>query len=215
MTEAAETSPVFSPDGKWIAYAASDAPPTWGFTSRVHVVPVDGGPSRALAESYDRQPNIIGWSADGSKVFISETHRSVNRLSALPVDGGKPVDLSPADRMVDGPTLNRTGSHIGFSSQAADTPPEAFVSGVEPFGLSQISHVQDLPDTPVGKTEVVQWKSADGKDVEGLLTYPVGYETGTRVPLLVVVHGGPTGVFMQRFIASNTVYKSRGSSSML
>jgi dipeptidyl aminopeptidase/acylaminoacyl peptidase len=205
-TPAAESGPVFSPDGSWIAYVASDVPPTWGFTARIHVVPTEGGPSRALAESYDQQPNIVGWSADGSRVFITETQRTVDRLSALPVDGGKPVDVSPAGRMVSGASLNRTGSHIGFVSQTVDTPPEAFVSRVEPFELTPVSRVQDLPDIPIGKTEAVQWKSTDGKTIEGLLTYPVGYETGTRVPLLVVVHGGPTGVFVERFIASRGAY---------
>jgi dipeptidyl aminopeptidase/acylaminoacyl peptidase len=205
-TEAAEASPVFSPDGKWIAYTASDAPPTWGFTSRVHVVPAVGGPSRALAESYDRQPSIVGWSADGSKVFITETHRTVDRLSALPVDGGKPVDVSSVDPMVVGPALNRAGTHFGFSSQTAESPPEAFVSRVAPFELTQVSHVQNLPDVPIGKTETLQWKSTDGTQIEGLLPYPVGYETGPRVPLLVIVHGGPTGVFVQSFIASRGAY---------
>jgi dipeptidyl aminopeptidase/acylaminoacyl peptidase len=205
-TEAAEVGPVFSPDGKWIAYTASDAPPTWGFTSRVHVIPAEGGSSRALAESYDRQPSIVGWSADGSKVFITETHRTVDRLSALPVDGGKPVDVSPVDRMVGGPALNPTGTHIGFSSQTADSPPEAFVSRVAPFELTQVSHVQDLPDVPIGKTDTIRWKSKDGTEIEGLLTYPAGYETGTRVPLLVIVHGGPTGVFVQSFIARRGAY---------
>jgi dipeptidyl aminopeptidase/acylaminoacyl peptidase len=159
-----------------------------------------------LAESYDRQPSIVGWSADGSKVFITETHRTIDRLSALPVDGGEPIELSPADRMVDGPALNQTGTHMGFSSQAADTPPEAFVSRVAPYELTQVSHVQNLPDVPIGKTETLTWKSTDGTEIEGLLTYPVDYETGTRVPLLVIVHGGPTGVFVQSFIASRGAY---------
>lgn len=58
----------------------------------------------------------------------------------------------------------------------------------------------------MGKTEVVKWKSSDGLDVEGLLTYPVGYKSGTRVPLLLVVHGGPAGVFTQNFLAGRGAY---------
>ncbi len=205
-TEAAEGQPFFSPDGKWIAYAASDVPATWGFTARVHVVPSEGGVPEALAESYDRQPGIVGWSKDGSRILITETHRTTSRLSALPLDGGAPIDLTPVGRMVDGPILNRTGTHIGFVSQAPNSPPEAFVSAVESFAPKQVSHVQDLPDLPVGKTDVIQWKSSDGKSVEGLLTVPVGYSGGTRVPLLVIVHGGPTGVFVQNFIGSRGAY---------
>jgi dipeptidyl aminopeptidase/acylaminoacyl peptidase len=205
-TEAAEGQPFFSPDGKWIAYAASDVPATWGFTARVHVVSAEGGVPEALAESYDRQPGIVGWSKDGSRILITETQKTVNRLSALPLDGGAPIDLTPADRMVGGVSLNRTATHIGFTSQTPDEPPEAFVSAVASFVPKQVSQVQDLPDVPLGKTDVIQWKSPDGKSVEGLLTLPVGYSNGTRVPLLVIVHGGPTGVFTQSFIGSRGAY---------
>jgi dipeptidyl aminopeptidase/acylaminoacyl peptidase len=64
----------------------------------------------------------------------------------------------------------------------------------------------DLKIPPVGKTEVVTWKSKDGQQIEGLLTYPVGYQTGQRVPLLLNVHGGPAGVFVQSFVGGRGVY---------
>jgi dipeptidyl aminopeptidase/acylaminoacyl peptidase len=67
---------------------------------------------------------------------------------------------------------------------------------------------------PLGKSEVLSWKSSDGLDVEGLLTYPVGYQTGKRVPLLLVIHGGPAGVFTQSFLAgSRSVYPLAAFSS--
>jgi dipeptidyl aminopeptidase/acylaminoacyl peptidase len=205
-TTAAEGQPVYSPDGHRIAFRASDDPPTWGFIWRVHVIDAEGGTPKPLAESYDRQPGIVGWSPDGRRILISETHRTVNRLSALPVDGGSPVDISPTDVMVGGPRLNAAGSHIGFMSEAPDRAPEAFTTDLGRFRPTQVSTVQDLPAIPIGRTEVVSWTSTDGLEIEGLLTYPVNYAAGTRVPLLVVVHGGPTGVFMQRFIANRGAY---------
>ena len=205
-TSAAEGQPVFSRDGRWIAFTESDDPPTWAFTSRVHVLDVNGGEPRPLAHSYDEQPGIVGWSEDGGRVLISETQRTINRVSALPLDGGVPVDISPADLMVNAPRLNATGTHLGFSSDTPDTSPEAFVSTVQRFRPTKVSAVQDVPDVPVGETQVVNWSSTDGMAVEGLLTLPTGYEDGTRVPLLVIAHGGPTGVFVQGFIANRGAY---------
>ncbi|MBI3982945.1 MAG: S9 family peptidase [Gemmatimonadetes bacterium] len=203
---AAKSDPAFSPDGKWIAFNASDNPPTWGFTARVHVVAATGGEPRPLAESFDRQPNIIGWSGDGKLVYVTETFRTVDRLSALPVDGKPALDVSTPDVMVSGVALNATRTHVGFVTQAADRPPEAAISSVKSFKPSQVSRVQELPSAPVGRTEVVTWQAPDGKAIEGLLTYPVGYQMGARVPLLVIVHGGPTGVFTQGFIARSGAY---------
>ncbi|HSA56094.1 MAG TPA: S9 family peptidase [Gemmatimonadaceae bacterium] len=206
-TRRAETTPRYAPDGASIAFTASDDPPTWGFTSRVYVVPAAGGEPRALAESYDGQPDLLGWSGDGARVLIAETRRSVGRVSALPGDGGAPVDVSAADAMVTGARLNATRTHLGFVSQDVDRPPEAWIAALGArFEPKQVSRVQTLPEAPLGRTEVVRWRSTDGTEIEGLLTTPVGWRQGTRVPLLVVVHGGPTGVFTRTFIGVASQY---------
>jgi dipeptidyl aminopeptidase/acylaminoacyl peptidase len=205
-TGASETQPTFSPDGRWMAYSSSDDPPSWGFTSRVHVIEVDGGTATPLAKSYDEQPDIVGWLPDGSSVVISETHRTVVRLSALPVDARTRVDITPPTTMVGGAELNAARTHFGFVSQTPESPPEAFVSPLDRFTPVKVSEVQDLPEAPLGRTEIVQWSSTDGREIEGLLTYPVDYMDGSRVPLLVIVHGGPTGVFVQNFIATRGAY---------
>ena len=78
-TPAAERDPRFSPDGRWLAYVASDMPATWAGAGRVQVVSAGGGTPRSLAASYDEKPSILGWSVDGQRVLISETHRTVSR----------------------------------------------------------------------------------------------------------------------------------------
>jgi dipeptidyl aminopeptidase/acylaminoacyl peptidase len=49
---------------------------------------------------------------------------------------------------------------------------------------------------------VIRWKGKDGVDVEGLLTYPVNYQAGKKVPLILVIHGGPAGNFNESFIGT-------------
>jgi dipeptidyl aminopeptidase/acylaminoacyl peptidase len=248
-TGAAESQPVYSPDGQWIALTISDDPPTWGTTARVYLVPPAGGTPKPLAESFDRQPGIVGWTPDSKRVLIEETQHTINRLSALPVDGGPQVDLSLPAVMVTGADINRiprapeperaagapgaagagrppaergargrreafvesgpvqrVNTMIGFVSESPDHAPEVYLTPAGSFKPAQVSHVQDLPGIPIGRTEVVTWQAPDGKAIEGLLTYPVGYQPGQRVPLLVIVHGGPTGVFVQSFIASRGAY---------
>jgi dipeptidyl aminopeptidase/acylaminoacyl peptidase len=205
-TPAAESQPFFSPDGRSIAYTASDAPPTWGTAARVLVVPAAGGAGKVLAETADRQPQLVGFTADGSRLFFAETRGTVNRLGLLPVDGGPPADLGAADLMVGGAHLNAGRTHVGFVSQSPDRPVEAFVAEAEKLVPVPVSHVQELPPADLGKTDLVSWKSADGKTIEGLLTYPAGFAGGARVPLLVIVHGGPTGVFVRAFTGAPTPY---------
>ena len=212
---AAESQPSYSPDGRWIALAVTDAPPTWSGRSRVHVVAAEGGTPRALAPTADEEPEIVGWLADSRRILVAETRGTARRLSTLGVDGSAPVDLTPADTLVEGASLNAARTRLGFTSQAPDAPSEAFVSEVEPFAPRRLARVQEVAGVPAGRTEVVSWKAPDGKTIEGLLTYPTGYAPGSRVPLLVVIHGGPTGVFVRSFIGNPSpypvaVFSSRG-----
>jgi dipeptidyl aminopeptidase/acylaminoacyl peptidase len=130
----------------------------------------------------------------------------VSRISTLPVEGGNAKVLSPADLNPGQAMLNRSATAVGFASSWSDKAPEAYVAKLQPFAATKVSRVQNVSDAPLGSTEVVRWKAPDGLEVEGLLTYPVGYEKGRRVPLLVIVHGGPTGVFTQSFVGMPNPY---------
>jgi dipeptidyl aminopeptidase/acylaminoacyl peptidase len=108
--------------------------------------------------------------------------------------------------MVGGPGVNSAGTHLGFVSEAPDRPPEAWVTELSSFEPVQVSRVQSGTRTPVGQTDVIRWNAPDGEEVEGLLTYPEGYSPDRPVPLLVIVHGGPTGVFTQSYLGTAYQY---------
>lgn len=202
-TAADESEPTYSRDGESIAYLTSDDPPTWAFTGWVRIVPASGGASRSLSKTFDEQPGILGWSADGRALIVSETEGTIGRIYSLPADGGAATAVGKTDVNVTSATLNEPGTAVGFVHQWSDRSPEPYVSRLDAFAAKQVATVQTLPpptDAPIGRTEVLRWKATDGLDIEGLLTYPVGYEKGSRVPLLVIVHGGPTGVYTRSFV---------------
>jgi dipeptidyl aminopeptidase/acylaminoacyl peptidase len=204
---AAESQPHYSPDGRTIAFVASDSPATWAGESSVHVVPATGGEPRKLAATFDSKPAIVGWSADGKRIYFQETRGTVSRLSALPVDGGAAADLGSGERHDQFTRLNAPRTMVGYVSQNSDHAPEAFVTTLDSFTATQVSRVNaDAPSHPIGRTEVIRWKSTEGLEIEGLLTYPVGYEKGRRYPLILNIHGGPAGVFVQSYLAARGIY---------
>jgi len=78
------------------------------------------------------------------------------------------------------------------------------ISAVDNFSPVKITNLHaDHASKPLPKTEVIKWKGADGKEIEGLLTYPLNYKSGTKVPFILNVHGGPAGVFQQSCVAGN------------
>ncbi len=208
---AAEREPKYSPDGSRIAFLGSENPPTWPGADTIHVVSASGGTPRALAATANEGGSIVGWSADGTRVLVSDTNRTVPTLYAVPVAGGPAggpaTALSASALHVAAPLMNTRRTHVGFVSQDFDRAPEAFVASLAPaFMHTQVSRVQPAIAAPLGRSDVLSWKSPDGQTVEGILTYPVGYTRGARVPLLLVIHGGPAGVFVNSFIGAASPY---------
>ena len=203
-TTAAESAANYSPDGKQIAFSISDDPPRWAGYRRIAVIPAGGGTPKLLAETFDNQPAIVDWSADGKSIYFSETRGTVTRVYSIDVNTNAIVEINKGNEVIGNLSLNSSRTMLAFTMQQNNKAPEAYVSAVGSFAPVQVSRANaDLPNLPIGRTEVVKWKSADGMDIEGLLSYPVNYQAGTRVPLLLVIHGGPTGVFTQAFLVSN------------
>ncbi|MCA1577320.1 MAG: S9 family peptidase [Acidobacteria bacterium] len=203
----AEDSPFYSPDGKSIAVVVSDNPPRWAQSGTIQIFPATGGQPKSLMASYDGQPGIAGWSADSKRIYFTEAKGTGTQLYALDVAANRIEEIKTTPAVLGGMNLNRGGTTFGFTRQTSDTPADAYIASVNEFTPVQITRVNagsNIP--PVGRTEVIRWKSKDGKEIEGLLTYPVGYQAGQRVPLILNIHGGPAGVFVQTFLGGRGSY---------
>lgn len=206
-TGAVEREPVYSPDGKWIALTISSNPPRWAFNETIAVVPASGGTPKSLALSYDEQPGLLDWAADGKRIYFTETRGTMSALYAINVETNAISEIEKGKGLYGGLNLNHSRTMFGMGKQSNDAAVEAYVTRADNFAPVKVSNANaDLPKLPLGKMDVVRWKSSDGMDVEGILNYPVNYQAGTRVPLLLVIHGGPTGVFTQNFAAGPGLY---------
>ena len=204
---AAELSPKFSPNGQSIAFIQSDAPPTWAQSGRIHIVSLSGTEVRPLAATPDERPTIFGFSPDRTSLLCGEVDHTRSRLYWLPLDGSPPRLFSTWDGSATGSiSLTRDGRYIGFCWEFSDRPVEGYLTATSEFNPVQVTSLQGSTSPPVPRTEVIRWRSFDGLEIEGLLTYPLNYQAGQRYPLLLVIHGGPAGVFTQSFVGNPSVY---------
>src|SRR5258706_3481850 len=83
---------------------------------------------------------------------------------------------------------------------------------MEGNALRQLTHQNDalLAELQIAQTDEVNFKSKDGTEVHGLLTYPLGYVKGTRAPLLLRIHGGPSGQDQHSFSGERQVFAANG-----
>lgn len=205
-------SPVFSPDGRHVAFTSQGGQPEPVGLSDVYVVEATAGSTpRRLAETPDRGASLLGWGADGGVVLAVEGRGMTSQILALALDGASVRDLSAFVGEVGAASLSRDGEHLAFSYETVDEPSEVYGAAVGDFMPRRLSSIhEDLPRPPMGSTERLTWTSKDEKfEIEGLLTLPVGYEEGQKAPLILQVHGGPGGRFGRYFTGGTGIYPTQ------
>jgi dipeptidyl aminopeptidase/acylaminoacyl peptidase len=200
-----------SPDGRVIACVQGEQPARWATAGRVTLFPLDGGAPQQLAELPDTQPTVLGWSPDARVIYAWECSGTGAQLFALPVNGEAARAIG-TERMFTGGALG-VGGQIALIAEDFDTPnhvvlldlaPDATPSGQSETlsVLAASATFAALRDAPLPRAKVIRWRSPDGLEIEGILTYPLGYQEGERYPLVVSVHGGPTGVFQRSYLGA-------------
>lgn len=204
-TVAGETNPQFSPDGGQLVYYCTADPVDWSGPRHAKIYSLADGKSWRLKATPNEDGGIIGWTPDGKNILWNEANRTLNSIYLLSADGKSITEWNKgAKDMIGGASLNATGTHLGFTLQNPSQLPEGYISALNNFSPVKITSINaEHANKPLPKTEVVKWKGADGKEIEGLLTYPVGYQPGQKVPFILNVHGGPAGVFQQNCVAGN------------
>ena len=213
---ASRSRPEWSPDGKWIAFLEGDER-KYGAYSMEHLllVPADGSapPARvAASEALDRGVSQPRWSDDGKNIFAIVTDDMSAYGARIPVRGGSAVRIT--DKPIVLGARHSAGQCAVAISGDDNRPGEVYsakvVGGILKF--TQLTHQNDalMNELQLGETAEVSFKSKDGTEVHGLLTYPVGYSKGTKVPFLLRIHGGPNGQDQQSFSTERQVFAANG-----
>jgi dipeptidyl aminopeptidase/acylaminoacyl peptidase len=215
--------PLVSPDGRWVACHSSDRPGKWALSGRVVLYPVapaggSGAPGevRTLAETPDGKCDPVCWAPAGDEVYVLQQSGVSPQLWALPASGA-PARPVTSGTLVLGSAAGPGGGADGAVGTVAcvgqDLHKPNAVYHVEPgTDATRLAAAPRLPeDWPVGappEAEVVRWTSGDGRQIEGILVYPLGQRLrhrlgqrpGTPWPLVVEAHGGPPSAFSRGYV---------------
>lgn len=217
-----DNNPVYSPNGKLIAFESNGGKAEAVGLTDIWTVSRFGGISKKLQETPNRDANLIGWSTDGKNIFVSESIGTSSHLLSLSLKENLVTIISMGNKVFSETNtktlVNSVGTRSSFSIsskagatsfvyESNETPPQVFYSNISPFNQKQVSNLNVNVEIPkVAKTELIKWKSSDGLEIEGLLTYPLNYVKGEKYPVILNVHGGPAGVFQQNFSGRPSIY---------
>lgn len=208
--------PEFSPDGKWIAFLESDDKKYGAYgMDHLAIVATDGAtpPQRiAASEALDRGISQPRWGDDGKNIFAIVADDMSAYGERIPVGAGSAVPITDKP-IVLGPRHSAGSCAVAISGD--DTHPnEVYTAAVVGGKLKfkPLTHQNDalLAELQVGTTEEVRATSKDGTEVHGLLTKPANYAAGTRIPLLLRIHGGPNSQDQHAFAFERQWFAANG-----
>ena len=200
-----DTQPVFSPDGKTLAYIAMARP---GFEAdRFRIVlrswSGDGGggklgPARALTEDWDRSPSGIVFAPDGRTIYSTAGNLGNTGLFSIDVASGKVREIL-SDGHVRSPSV--TATHVIYGRDHLRSPVDLYalpLAGGEPRRLTEVNG-EALEKIRFGEPEQFTFPGWNDEQVHGWLVKPVDFDPAKKYPLAFLIHGGPQGSFSNDF----------------
>lgn len=196
-TPGPDGNPHWSPDGKQIAFNTANAAQYFYYTDqRIAMVPADGGAPQVLTAGFDEDADLLRWSPDG--IYFSALQKSASCLFLLnPTTRDVNKIEMPGSSIARDVSFSKDFKAVAFRGAGANQFAEIYGSSLPASKPVQLTHAGDqLSAFTIARREVVRWKSGDGTEVEGVLYKPADFDAHKKYPLLVVIHGGPTGIDM-------------------
>jgi len=196
--EAWDTQPVFSPDGKILAYLAMERP---GFEAdRFRIVLLDWTTreQRILTEAWDYSAGGILFSKDGDTLYTTASDRGQVSLFSIALGSGA-IRKLVGEGHVRSPAL--AGDSIVFGLDTLGSPVNLFVLEPQSGELRQLTRVNAdrLAGVALGQAEQFSFPGWNGETVYGYLVKPANFDPSRSYPVAFLIHGGPQGSFGNDF----------------
>ena len=193
-----DTNPVFSPDGRTLAYLAMTKPGYESDRFRIVLLSLHNNQKRVLTENWDRSPSSICFSADGKTIYATATNVGQNSLFAVSVKTGDVRTIVKEGR-IGSPAI--AAGRIIYGMSNLRNPVELY--SVQPDGrnIRKITNINDekIAAARMGDYEQFTFAGWKGQTVYCYVVKPVDFNPAKKYPVAFLIHGGPQGSFGNSF----------------
>ncbi|MGI8598609.1 MAG: prolyl oligopeptidase family serine peptidase [Chitinophagaceae bacterium] len=184
----------WSPDGRSLVYGSSvDDSTTFYFkNNRLFVYDMQSKASREIAQDIDENKYVVDWNNKG--LFLSALERTKQKIFSVDTKTGETKAVNIPLDLVGGVSFSKNTDNIAVSGRSYAGLNEIYSWRLNQ-PLKKLTNTSDQIvkwNTPLN--EVISWNSTDGATIEGVLLKPRNYDPKKKYPLLLVIHGGPTGI---------------------
>lgn len=212
--QAPEGSILFAPDGKKFAYTASGTD-RWELINRkMWVMDLTTKKAKILSSAFEGNiRSSMFWSPDSKYIYFAGLQKTVSNIFKMDVEQATFTMLSNNQKgnlsLLD---MSKDRNTLLLSYNDAQTPRDLHISKLSNFEPQQMTDLNPGfgEKFALAQAQVVQWKSKDGLEIEGMLYLPPNYDKNKKYPLLLHIHGGPAGVFTNSFSYRYHVWANLG-----
>ncbi len=197
VNPAADNSPQYSPDGKFLAYRAQFRPGYESDRWRLMLLDRTSGKLTNLTEPIDRWVESFTWSPDSSRLFFAVEDRGRQYVQFISVNGGAaPIALS-GDSYLDDMQLTPDGKTMVYTRRSGTSPMEIFRASSAGGTETALSHLNDgmLSAHQLTALEEVNVEGAENARVHMFIVRPPNFDPQKKYPALMLIHGGPQGAW--------------------
>jgi dipeptidyl aminopeptidase/acylaminoacyl peptidase len=194
---AAEGSPRFSPDGKWIAYRAQSIPGHEADRWQIQLYERNTGKTKGLTWEFDDSVESFEWSPDSSGLYFIAEENGNRPIFKVPISGSavtKVLDTHSNDHI----QVTHDGLTLLFEHQRATRPVELCTVGIDGKNLKQITHVNDalFSELDIPAPTSIEYEGAGKTKIQAWLWKPPAFDEHKKYPLVLLIHGGPQSAWL-------------------
>ncbi|MFO0597883.1 MAG: S9 family peptidase [Myxococcaceae bacterium] len=190
--KASDVSPVFSPDGKQLAWLAMTRPKFESDKQTVVVRDLATGKDRWLTEKWDRSAGSLNWSNDGKSLFVTADELGQHGVFSVDVGSGAVSKLVNDGNVLE---VGVVKDGLVVLRDSLSGPADLFaLSGDKLKPLTQLNQAA-LANVELGAPEQFSFKGWNDETVYGYVVKPAGFDAKKKYPMAFLIHGGPQGSF--------------------
>jgi dipeptidyl aminopeptidase/acylaminoacyl peptidase len=191
-----DTTPRYSPDGKYIAYRSQARNGYESDRFRLMLYDRKAGTSKELSTGFDRWVGELVWAPDSQNIFIVAEDRGRELIGVASINGGvKPLIANSASNSV---SISSDGKTLAFARSSLDVPAEVFASKSDGGDVRQLTRTNAdlLAQLDLNKAEDFEFDGALKTKIHGFIVKPPQFDKTKKYPMVLLIHGGPQGAWL-------------------
>jgi dipeptidyl aminopeptidase/acylaminoacyl peptidase len=191
----ADEGPLYSPDGKYLAYRTQSRSGYESDQWRLAVWELREGRTTTLTDSLDRWVESFTWSADSQRIFFTIDDRGRSPLLMISAAGGAPRTIAQGETSISAMHFTSGDQMMVYLEESGTHPPEIYRASSRGGSGVPLTHLNDSVTNMYQLTplERISVDGADGSKVESFVVKPPDFNPSIRYPVLLLLHGGPQG----------------------